>query len=608
MLATLGSGLPAGEDWSFEIKWDGYRIVARVAGGRATLVSRNNIDATARFGTVAEALPRALGAAAAVVDGEVCALDGNGWPSFQLLQRSEGTLVYYVFDLLELDGAPLVDRPLRERRAALDGILDEDQGAVRVSRTFPDGAGLLAAAREHGLEGIMAKRADSRYLPGRRTRDWLKVKNRQVDVFAIAGYTQGEGARKRLGSLVLAARDGSDLVYAGNCGTGFTEDEIDRLLAALRPLRRDDSPLSRPVKDPRLRRGRVTWCEPRLRARIELTEWTNAGHARAPAYKGLVEETTPVAEVPHTALAADEPSPAGRAAPPRLTALAGNLDRVLFPDDGITKGDLVAYYHAVAPVLLPHLRDRAFVLRRAPEGITRPFFFAKDVPPFAPAWLARARIPAETRGSDGRPGSLEAPVVCDEASLLWLVGIGCIDLHVTLSRVDRIQEPDSVLFDLDPSGGATFAEACAVALHVRDALAGVGLEAYVKTSGQTGLHVTVPIERGPDYARTRAFAHTVALAVERVHPALATTVPATRRRRGVLIDWRQNHVGASIATAYSVRPVPGAPVSCPLTWDEVEAGLDPAGLTMAAVQERVARLGDLYAPTLGAGQQFPAAR
>jgi bifunctional non-homologous end joining protein LigD len=318
-----------------------------------------------------------------------------------------------------------------------------------------------------------------------------------------------------------------------------------------------------------------------------------------------VPDSTPIAAVPHPELEAAEPA-SEASPPPRLGALAGNLDRVLFPEDGITKGDLVGYYHAVAPVLVPHLRDRAFVLRRAPEGIDRPFFFAKDVPPFAPPWLVRARIPAESRTGESGPGFLEAPVVCDEASLLWLVGIGCIDLHVTLSRVDRIDEPDYVLFDLDPSQGATFADACTVALHVRDALAGLGLAACVKTSGQTGLHVAVPIERGPDYAATRAFAQTVATAVERVHPDVATTEPSTRRRRGVLIDWRQNHVGASIASPYSVRPVRGAPVSCPLHWAEVEEGVDPSSLTMPVALERVERFGDLYAPVLAGGQDLAA--
>jgi bifunctional non-homologous end joining protein LigD len=341
------------------------------------------------------------------------------------------------------------------------------------------------------------------------------------------------------------------------------------------------------------------WIEPRQRARVEFTEWTSGGQLRAPVYKGLEAPTATVAEVPHTALETAPPATAERPVP-RVSALAGTLDRVLFPADGITKADLLDYYHRIAPSLLPHLRDRACVLRRAPEGIDGPSFFTKDVPDFAPPWLVRARIPAESRADSG--GTMEVPVVCDEASLLWLVGIGCIDLHVTLSRVERIDEPDQVLFDLDPAPGATLDDVLDVARHVRDALDGLGLRCYPKTSGQTGLHVAVPIERGPDYAAARGFAQTVATAVERAYPKLATTEASTRRRKGVLIDWRQNHVGASLASPYSVRPVPGAPVSTPLSWDEVEEGVDPRELTMEVVLQRVEELGDLYAPVLAGAQ------
>ena len=297
MLATLGGAVPPGPDWVHELKWDGFRVLSRLAGGAVEMWSRNGLDATHRFPAVAAALPDGLGGRDAVVDGEVCALDERGRPSFQLLQRGEGTVAYFVFDLLELDGAPQLARPLVERHAALAGVVAEG-GLVRLSQTFADGEALFARATEERREGIMSKRTDSTYRPGVRTRDWVKVKVRVTDVLAIAGWTHGQGARARFGALLLAACDGDDLVYAGNVGTGFDDAEIDRLLERLRPLERPTSPLSRPLRNARVRAGSVTWVEPRLRARIEMAEWTNDGRVRSPAYKGLVGAREPVAQVP----------------------------------------------------------------------------------------------------------------------------------------------------------------------------------------------------------------------------------------------------------------------------------------------------------------------
>jgi bifunctional non-homologous end joining protein LigD len=297
MLATLGSAVPPGPTWVHELKWDGFRVLARLAGGSVELWSRNGLDATHRFPAVAAALPQGLGGRDAVVDGEVCALDERGRPNFQLLQRGQGRLTYFVFDVLELDGQAQLSRPLVERHAALR-VLVVEGGLVRVSETFEDGEALFARATEERREGIMSKRTDSLYRPGVRTRDWIKVKVRATDVLAIAGWTTGQGARARFGALLLAARDGKELVYAGNVGTGFDDAEIDRLLERLGPLERPTSPLSRPLRNARVRQGSVTWVEPKLRARIEMAEWTNDGRVRSPAYKGLAGAREAVAEVP----------------------------------------------------------------------------------------------------------------------------------------------------------------------------------------------------------------------------------------------------------------------------------------------------------------------
>src|SRR2546421_640973 len=296
MLATLASELPSAEGWLFEVKWDGFRAVGRVSGVDATLTSRNGNDLTGRFANVAKELAKAVKTPDCVVDGEVCALDEQGRSSFSAMQQGKpGTpIVYYVFDLLEVEGQPILDLPLVERRKRLEQLLDRRNRTIRVSETFDDGEALLEAAREQGLEGVIAKRADSRYAQGKRTRDWLKIKTHGRQEFLIAGYTKGQGRRAgRFGSLVLAVRRGKELVYVGNCGTGFTEQEIDRLLEKLRPLERRTSPFPEPPTMPKRRQGDVVWVEPKLVCEVEFAEWTHDGRLRAPSYQGLREDKAP---------------------------------------------------------------------------------------------------------------------------------------------------------------------------------------------------------------------------------------------------------------------------------------------------------------------------
>ncbi len=601
MLATLAADAPAGEGWTFEVKWDGYRALAYVRGGECRLLSRNANDLTPRFADVAKAVARAAKSPDAVIDGEVCALDERGRSSFSAMQRRQGgaTLVYYAFDLLELDGEPLVDLPLRERRSRLEGLLDRRSRAVRVSEGFADGEALLAAVDEQGLEGIVAKRLDSKYAQGRRTRDWLKVKTHGRQEFVVAGYTRGSGARaSTFGALVLAVSEGGALRYAGNVGTGFDAKEIDRLLALLRPLERADSPFPEPPKMPRVRRDAVVWVEPRLVAEVEFSEWTHDGRVRQPSYKGLREDKAPP-EV-RRERPVEEVVRKGR----RELRLS-NLDKVFWPDEGTTKGDLLDYYRAIAPVLVPHLRERPFTMRRYPDGIEGKAFFQKDAPSHMPEWIPTHRALVSTRDKPGSRKWVEFPLVNDELALLWMANMGCIDMNTWYSRVDRPDRPDFVLFDLDPTPEVPWAQTVEVALLVRELLDGLGLASFPKTSGGKGFHVLVPLDRRSTYDDSRAFAEHVARAIARARPDLATTEWAKSRRRGVLIDANQNGEGKTIASAYSVRPRPGAPVSAPLSWDEVDPRrLDPAAFTMAAVLARVERHGDLFAPVLKTRQSL----
>jgi bifunctional non-homologous end joining protein LigD len=601
MLATLERTVPSGEGWLFEVKWDGYRAIAYVRGGVAKLLSRNDNDLTPRFAQVAKETAKAVKSPDAVLDGEVCALDEQGRSSFSEMQKGSARLVYYVFDLLELDGEPLVDLPLLERRKRLERLLDKRNKTVRLSETFDDGAALFEAAKQQHLEGIMAKRADSRYFEGKRTRDWLKVKTHGRQEFVVAGYTHGGGRRaSTFGSLILASyEDDGELTYRGNVGTGFTDEEIRRLLAKLKPLRRETSPFRTLPKMPRVRKDEVVWVQPQLVAEVEFAEFTHDGRLRAPSYQGLRDDKQ--AEEVHR----EEPTPLeDRIRKGSRELKLSNLDKVFWPDEGITKGDLIRYYREVAPVLVPHLKGRPFTMKRYPDGWTGKFFFQKDAPVHMPDWIPTYRALVSTRSKTREKKWVSFPLVNDELALLWMVNMGCIDMNTWYSRVDKPDRPDFVLFDLDPADGVGFAETVEVALLVKEALDAVGLTSFPKTSGADGMHVLVPIDRRHTYEDTRRFAEIIAGALARTHRGLVTTEWTKAKRRGVLIDANQNGEGKTIASVYSVRPKAGAPVSTPLRWDEVNEKLNPAIYSMQVVLDRVRRYGDLYEGVLTTRQSL----
>ena len=599
MLATSADRLPPGAGWVFEPKWDGFRAIVTLSGGEVTLTSRNGNDLTERFRDVARAAAAVVTTPDAVLDGEICVLDHEGRSRFSLLQESGGTAVLVLFDLLEVDSTAFVDEPLSERRKRLEGIVGPSN-EVFVSPQFDDGAALLAAARDQDLEGVVAKRVDSVYKPGRRSTDWHKLKLRQTQEVVIAGYTRGQGRRTGgFGALVAGVHDAGLLRWAGNVGTGFSDSEIERLLLLLAPLERPDSPFAEAPKMPRVRRSDVTWVEPRLVAEVEFAEWTHEGRLRSPTYLRLQEDKA-------------APDVRRERAPlPAVMRLRGrelrlsNLDKPFWPEEGITKGDLVAYYRDVAEVLVPHLRARPFTMKRHPDGWQGKSFFQKNAPSHMPDWIERTPFPASTR--DGEKRIIEYALVNDELALLWMANMGCIDLHTWASRVDRPERPDWVMFDLDPSEGSGFEEVIEVAKLVKQTLDLLELESYPKTSGSRGIHVLVPIARRHSYEEVREFAGIVAGALARAHPGLATTEWAKQKRRGVLVDANQNGPGRTNASVYSVRPRAGATVSTPLRWDEVVSGLDPTVFTMDVVLDRVSRAGDLAAGALAGKQSLKAA-
>ena len=575
MLATLETDVPKGAGWLYEVKWDGYRALAYVRGGEARLVSRNGNDLTQRFAAVAKEVAKAVKSPECVLDGEVCALDDKGRPSFSAMQQGKpGTpILFEAFDLLELEGESLIGLPLTERHDRLGALLDRRNRTVRLSETFDDGGALLAAAKAQGLEGIMAKRADSPYRPGKRTREWLKIKTHGRQEFVIAGYTKGQGRRSgRFGALVLGVWRGGELAYVGNCGTGFTDKDIDELLARLRPLEQKESPFSAVPYMPKVRKGDVVWVEPELVCEVEFAEWTHDGRLRAPSFQGLRDDKACARRAPRGPDPAG--APPGQACPeavqPRQGLLAGGGDHEGRPARLLPRGragaDPAHPRPAVHDEALPR-RDRGQPF--LPEGRARHTCRSGS---------RRASFEVSTRESPRRRRRIQVPLVNDELALLWMVNMACIDLNTWYSRVDKPDRPDFVLFDLDPAADAGFPEVIEVALLVKQVLDALGLVGFAKTSGSKGMHVLVPVERRHTYDETREFAEIVAGTLARTHRGLVTTEWTKAKRRGVLIDANQNGEGKTIASVYSVRPRPGAPVSTPLSGTEVQRGPRPARL------------------------------
>jgi bifunctional non-homologous end joining protein LigD len=597
MLAMSSDALPHGDGWVYEPKWDGFRAIVTLEGGDARLTSRNGNDLTERFKAAARAAERGFRTADGVFDAEICALDEQGRSRFSLLQQGQGTLALVVYDVLEVEGEPIIELPLSERRKRLEEVVDQRAGGLVLSPQFDDGEALLRAALEQELEGVVAKRLDSPYFPGRRGPEWRKVKVRGRQEVVVAGYTKGQGRRSDgFGALVAGVHEAGGLRWAGNVGTGFTDSEIRRLLRLLEPLRREDSPFTEVPKMPRVKKSDVVWVEPRLVAEVEFAEWTSEGRLRAPAFIGLREDK-PAEDVRREASELPRVLRKGK----RELRLS-NLDKVFWPDEGITKGDLLAYYRDVAEVLVPHLRSRPFTMKRYPDGWKGDHFFQKQAPSHMPDWIKRVPFPASTR--EGEKKVIDYALVDDELALLWMVNMGCIDMHVWSSRADRPEHPDWVMFDLDPAEGATFEDVVTVAGLVKETLELLDLQGFPKTSGSRGIHILLPIARRHTHGEAREFASIVAGALARAHPGLVTTEWAKTKRKGILVDANQNGPGKTNASVYSVRPRAGAPVSTPLRWEELEPGLDLTTFTMGTVVDRVARDGDLFEGVLKGKQSL----
>lgn len=564
--------------WVFELKYDGFRVLSAGGAGEARLFYKSGNDATRIFPELVRQVA-ALPFQGLLLDGEAVVLDEAGKPNFQRLQRrglrtrvidaahaaAATPATLFVFDLLACEGFDLRPLPLTARKQVLRRVLAAGEGEswIRLSEEIPErGEDLYAAVSEMGLEGIVAKRADSLYRAGY-SADWLKIRVDRSSDFAVVGFEPVPRSRSGFRALHVAARGGEGLVYAGTVGTGFSNEEMKAIRERLEPARRETPPVPAPAV-----KGTV-WVEPGLVVELRYKEWTEGGSLRHPVFLRVRDDKT-VSECFRPGEEAEEEeveeAEAPKAASPSFTSSFTNIDKVFWPGEGITKGDLLDYYRAVSPWMLPYLKDRIVVLDRYPNGITGKSFFQKE--------LAKG-----------------GPILCDsEETLLPLVNLGAIPFHIESSRLSAPDQPDWCILDLDPKT-APFAHVIEIALAIRKLCEEIELEGFIKTSGGSGLHILLPMGGLFSHDQARQLAELLAQLIVKRLPRIATTARSISARQGrVYVDALQNGRGKLLAAPYAVRPRPGAPASTPLSWDEVNGRLDVSAFNLKTLPKRLEKL------------------
>lgn len=600
-LATLAGAAPDSDDWIHEIKFDGYRVMARLHRGETRLITRNSKDWTHRFPELARLLTQ-LPVDEALLDGEVVSLAPDGTSSFRRLQealssgRTSG-LVYQAFDLLHLNGHDLSGVALVERKQALAQLLEAagfaDARGVRYSDHIDaQGGAFYEQACRLGLEGIISKRRSSHYRQGTRSKDWLKVKCANHETLVVGGYTPPSGARSGFGALLMGAFDDKrQLKYAGRVGTGFSAHLLDTLSAMLRDRKINDPPFNGPVPDAR----KAHWVRPDLVIEVAYSERTRDGRLRHPVFRGLREDRKPE----EVRVNGDKPGSAASNAPARQATpsrsrggepqISGvrltHAERILFPEQGLTKHDLARYYEEIQDWILPHLIRRPLSLVRCPRGRTEECFFQRHPRVAIPDRVPRVDIPE-------KQGSAEYVYVESAADLVALVQAGALEIHPWGSRISDVERPDNLVFDLDPAPGVAWQEILRVAGTLRERLESLGLSSFVRTTGGKGLHLVVPLLPEADWKQAKAFAKAVAQQHARDDPRRLTATLSKAKREGrVFIDYLRNGRGATAVASYSARARQRAPVAVPVRWDELNAALRADRYTVGNLRRRLSALG-----------------
>jgi len=626
MLATLVDKPFDEPGWIYEIKWDGYRAVAMINKGKVDLISRNNKSFNEKFYPITASLKKWK--INAIIDGEVCVLNDKGVAHFGSLQnwRSEadGDLIYYVFDILYLNGYDLKDLPLEERRKILIDNLPKDNN-IRLSESFNTTATkFIATATKMGMEGIMAKKMDSTYSEGVRTKEWLKIKANKRHEVVIGGFTQNEGSSKTFSSLLVGVYEKGKLEYMGKIGTGFDDETQVEILRKMKKLVTKVVPFSETPdvnKPSRFQhnppKAKVTWLKPELVCEVSYTEVTDDGVMRHPSFEGMRTDkkaqkvmkekaissktvtsnkfTKPVADKSRkTFLNPTDETQVRKINGHELKFT--NLSKIYWPREKYTKRDMLNYYYQIAPYILPYLKDRPQSLNRFPNGIAGESFYHKNVTTGSPDWIKME--PYTT--SEGEKKNFLVPE--DEAAILYMANLGAIEMNPWNSTIHKEDYPTWCLIDLDPSEKNTFDQVIETALVTKEVLDNLGVKGYVKTSGSTGIHIYIPLGEKYDYDQCQLFGKVIATQVNNILPEFTSIERIIKNRKGKLyVDYLQNRPKATLAAPYSLRPKPGATVSMPLHWEEIKKGLKMKDFNIENAIARVKSEGDIFKPVLGKG-------
>lgn len=608
MLATLVDAPFNDAGWQFEMKLDGYRSLAYLKSGKVDLRSRNNNNFNAKFQPVFEALKEWN--INAIVDGEIVVLNEEGRPDFGGIQNwnrhKKGELVFYVFDLIWLDGLDLTNEPLYKRREALKHLVP-DKGIIRFSDHIDEiGTEFYEIAKRNNLEGIIAKQRNAPYLINTRTKTWLKIKIEQRHEAIICGFTKKHDSDRLFSSLVLGIYENDRLKFIGQSGTGWNAEMMNELMKKMKPLITKGCPFD---EEPRLS-SPTTWLKPFLVCEVKYTEITSEGVMRHASFQGLREDKTAeelnIEKEEDTNEVVEEVAVSSKLINTKkeeiLLSIDGhdlkftNLKKVYWPKEKITKEDLINYYHQMAPYILPYMKDRPQSLNRFPNGINGESFYQKNMAGKVDKWLKTFR-----RFSDSSGDAKDFLICTDEASLLYMANLGCIEMNPWHSRVQSPLYPDWSVIDLDP-GDISFEKVIETARVVKEVLDSLNVPSYVKTSGSTGLHIYIPLGAKYNYEQSKQLAELVANLVHEQLPSFTSLVRNPDKRKDkIYVDYLQNRPIQTISSAYSVRPKPGATVSAPLHWDEVKKGLKMQQFTMKNILERVKVEGDLFEGVLGKG-------